>query len=588
MQIHELIQGSPEWLAYRSEHFNASDAPAMLGCSPYKTRDQLLRELHTGIAEAVDAGQQKRFDNGHRLEALARPLAEQIIGEELYPVTGSKGRLSASFDGLTLDERQGFEHKALNAELRAAFRAIADGAGTEALPLHYRVQMEQQLQVSGGERVLFVASEFDADDQLVEMHHVWYEPDAELRAQILRGWDQFAADLAAYKLPEAKPAEPVGRTPETLPALRIEISGQVTESNLPEFKQTALAAIRAVNRDLQTDQDFADAKLAVKWFADVEDRIAAAKRHALSQTASIDELMRTLDEISGEARRGRLDLDKLVTRREQEIKESEVAKARAALAEHVAALNAEIAPATLRPLAVDFAAAIKGLKSFDSMRSKLGAALASGKIEASAQAQAIRANLASYKATAAECFGFLFPDLGQLVHKPADDFRAAVELRVTQHQQAEAERKRREAEAQAERERQEAAARAAAEAQQQAAAVSPVAAPVAQIGPSVSSGHAVVSAIAAGVSPSGPTVPLRADEPATLKLGAICERLGFTMTAAFVAETLGVAPKTEGASKLFTEQQFHTICERLVSLVREVQAEHWLLRDKAGREQVAA
>lgn len=54
MKIHNLIQGSPEWLAYRAKHFNASDAPAMMGCSPYKTRAQLLRELHTGIAPDVD------------------------------------------------------------------------------------------------------------------------------------------------------------------------------------------------------------------------------------------------------------------------------------------------------------------------------------------------------------------------------------------------------------------------------------------------------------------------------------------------------------------------------------------------------
>ena len=51
MKTHDLIQGSPEWLAYRAQHFNASDAPAMMGCSPYKTRAQLLAEMHTGIAE---------------------------------------------------------------------------------------------------------------------------------------------------------------------------------------------------------------------------------------------------------------------------------------------------------------------------------------------------------------------------------------------------------------------------------------------------------------------------------------------------------------------------------------------------------
>ena len=149
MKIHDLTQGSPEWLAYRAKHFNASDAPAMMGVSPYKTRAALLREMHTGVAAQVDAGTQKRFDAGHRLEALARPLAEEFIGQELYPVTGSEGKLSASFDGLTLDETIGFEHKHLNAELKTIFASGTDDECGSLLPAMHRVQMEQQLLVSG-------------------------------------------------------------------------------------------------------------------------------------------------------------------------------------------------------------------------------------------------------------------------------------------------------------------------------------------------------------------------------------------------------------------------------------------------------
>jgi len=62
----------------------------------------------------------------------------------------------------------------------------------------------------------------------------------------------------------------------------------------------------------------------------------------------------------------------------------------------------------------------------------------------------------------------------------------------------------------------------------------------------------------------------RRDEPATLKLGVICERLGdgITMTAAFVADTLGVQHSaTDKAAKLYTERQFAEICRALVSHV---------------------
>ncbi|MBQ1761914.1 MAG: YqaJ viral recombinase family protein, partial [Aquincola sp.] len=135
MQTHTLVQGTPEWHQHRANYFNASDAPAMMGCSPYKTRQQLLHERATGITPDVDAATQRGFDDGHRFEALARPLMEQIIGQDLYPCTGTEGNLSASFDGLTMLEDIAAEHKSLNDRLRAAMH---DGSTGADLPLDYQ------------------------------------------------------------------------------------------------------------------------------------------------------------------------------------------------------------------------------------------------------------------------------------------------------------------------------------------------------------------------------------------------------------------------------------------------------------------
>jgi len=538
----------------------------MMGCSPYKSRGALLRELHTGIAPDVDVATQKRFDNGHRAEELARPLAEEFIGDELYPVVGSLGKLSASFDGLTLDERQGFEHKALNAEIRSAFAAMTDAfdktAPNYCLPIYHRVQMEQQLHVSGAERILFMASKWTADGELVEEQHCWYYPDHDLRANILDGWAQFERDLAAYVPPESTDPAPVGKAPDTLPALRIEVTGAVTASNLAEFKSTALGAIRSVNRTLKTDQDFADAEKAVKWCADVESRLKAAKEHALSQTADIDALFKALDDIGAEARTVRLDLDKLVSRRKVEVKEEAVAAARKQLDAHIATLNAELAPMRLPQVVTDFAGAIKGLKSLQSMQDKLDATLAVAKIAAEADARAIRANLAAFK-DKAEGFEFLFADLSQLVHKAADDFAALVTARIATHDAAEAEKKRKAAEAAAAAAA--VVAQAAAPAVQQASAPAPAPAPMAM---------APIRAVSA-------SAPAPVEQPATLKLGTICERLGITMTAAFVSDTLGIKPaKTEGAAKLYRESDFARICHALQQHIGQVYA--------AQRERVAA
>jgi hypothetical protein len=57
----------------------------------------------------------------------------------------------------------------------------------------------------------------------------------------------------------------------------------------------------------------------------------------------------------------------------------------------------------------------------------------------------------------------------------------------------------------------------------------------------------------------------RADEVATLKLGTICERLGFTMTAAFINEMLGIQCRaTDKRAMLYFESDFGRICDALV------------------------
>lgn len=433
MKTIELIQGSAEWMAHRAQHFNASDAPAMLGCSPYMTRTELLTRMKTGITQDVDAGTQRRFDDGHLFEALARPLAEQIIGQELYAVTGTNGQLSASFDGLTLMEDTAFEHKTLGEALR--YTPWDEGNGYH-LPLHYQVQMEQQLLVSGAERVLFMASKWDGGT-LVEERHCWYASDSELRAKIVAGWDQFAKDLIDFT-PTAAEVKPTGKAPETLPALHIVIQGGVSASNLDEFKETALGAIRSVNRELTTDVHFADAEKAVKWCSDIEDRIKAAKDHALSQTASIDALFRTMDEISAEARRVRLDLDKLVKARKESMKADIVASGVAAMAKHIRELNASM-PANYMPVVpADFGGAIKGLRTIDSITNAVDTELARVKIAANEIANRIHANVKTLQAS-----GLVVHDAAALVLKAPDDLAAVIAQRVAAEKAKEEEQRER-------------------------------------------------------------------------------------------------------------------------------------------------
>jgi len=432
MRIIEVRPGTPEWAAHRrSGVFNASDAPAMSGASKYKTRNQLLAEYATGVAPEVDAATQARFDAGHAAEALARPLAEQIIGEDLYSITGVDGELSASFDGLTIAEDITWEHKALNDELRAC-QTAAD--------LHpmYRIQMEQQLMVSGAGKCLFMASKWDGDT-LVEEKHFWYKPDAELRAKIVAGWAQFKADLAHYQHVEVIPAA-IAAPVMALPALSIQVTGQIAlVDNLKVFGERLQSFIESLDKSPSDDQGFADAEQAVKVLGEAEKALTAAKASALTQTASIDEMSRTVALYAEQARTARLALEKLVKARKEQIRLEIVASGKEAFVNHLATLNKRIGKPYMPLIPSDFAGVIKGKKSIASLKDAVDTELARVKIESNAVADRIQLNMTTLTEKAAG-LEFLFNDIASICIKPNGDFMDTVNARVAAHKEAEAKR----------------------------------------------------------------------------------------------------------------------------------------------------
>ena len=543
MQTINLIQGSPEWHAHRRNHSNASDAPSMMGVSQYKTRAQLIKEYATGLTEEVDAHTQRIFDRGHHFEELARKhIAENIIEEDLFPCVGVDGKFSASFDGLTMLNDVAFEHKTLNAKIEAYKSA-------EDIDLMYRIQMEQQLMVSGAEKCLFVASKWSEDNEFIDKRVFWYAPDLELRQRIIDGWAQFDKDVAAY-VPETVEVQPVGASIEMLPALNVQVTGMVTQSNIGAFKVNALAVISTINKDLETDQDFADAEKAIKWCGDVEDRLKSTKEHALSQTASIDELFKAIDDISETARQTRLQLEKIVKARKESIRTELVTMRQNELNHHIKALNTDLSVVSLPTITADFAGVIKGKKTIESIDNALETELANAKIKANGVAREIRANLKTLDEIGAE-HRFLFNDLQSIINKPADDFTNVVKMRVSEHQQAEQKR----IEAEREKIRAEEQAKAEREAQdkltaQQSQQPEPVIVPPAP---------AMAEPVTAKAEPT---------REATLTIGLINERLGFVINAEFLAQ-LGFEPAQVGKFKKYHEADFTSICRAIIEHVRE-------------------
>jgi len=442
MITHSLIQGTQAWHDYRATHLNASDAPAVLGQSSYTSRNQLIKQRATGIMPAVDATTQRRFDDGHRFEALARPLAEAIIGEELYPVTGSLGQYSASFDGLTMGEDIGFEHKSLNDTLRAAFDQIdtiapeyRDRDGGLELPLEYQIQMEHQCMVGDCEKVLFMASKWDGDE-LVEERHCWYFPSLQLRKHIVDAWGQFEEDVAAYQHIEPA-AKPEAEVQAQLPAVVINVTGQLSASNLAEVTPKFDAWLAGTKTDLVTDHDFANGESNAKFSRATAKALKTKAKEVVDQIASISDAVRTLDLYASKFDALGLKLEKAVKEQKELIKSSLINEVRNKLSEHCARLDERIGKRYLPPIQGNWNEVVKNKRTIESLRNAIDTELARAKIEASEIADRISLNL---KTSGLADYPFLFADMATLCLKANDDFAAVAAARIQSHQAQEAAR----------------------------------------------------------------------------------------------------------------------------------------------------
>ncbi len=450
-KIVNLVQGSPEWDALRAKRFTASEAPAMAGKSKYQSRNDLKKQKATGIVPEVSAHQQRIFDDGHRAEAAARPIAEQVAGAEFFPVVldDEENGFLASMDGLDMMGEIGFEHKWLSKDL-------AEQIGAGELEDHYMLQLDQQFALSGAEKILFVGSDGTEEN----FKYLWIERDESRFKPLLAAWQQFAKDLSEYQAPEPEQPKAEGKAPDALPALSVQVQGMVTASNLREFEESARATLANINTDLQTDNDFADAEKAVKFCKDVEKRLDSTRENVLGQMQTVDEVVRSIDSIKEETRQIRLKLDKAVKEQKEQRKQEILLSAKQDFDTFVRGLDV----GQYMPLqAPDFAGAMKGKRTIGSLKGACDDLMAEAKIQANEQAAVIRGNIQQLDEHAAD-YKFLFNDFASICQKPSEDFAAIVKARIADHKEAEQKR----LDAQREQIRQEEEAKARREAEQKA------------------------------------------------------------------------------------------------------------------------
>lgn len=430
--LKNVLQGTKEWLSIRASHFTASEAPAAFGVSLYLNRNELLQQKATGKRKEISDFQQSVFDKGHEAEANARAIAEDIVGEDLCPITATLTidnlKLLASYDGATFVNNIIWEHKLWSEELA---KQIEENNINE----HYSIQLDQQLLISGAEKCLFMTS----DGTVNNCKWMWYETTDEKKDSVISTWKQFKKDLEMYEQKEFED-KPEPSAIMQLPALSIQIKGEVTVSNLPEFKAAAENFISMINTNLETDNDFSDAEATVKFCDETEKKLELAKAAAIGQTASIDELMRTIDFIKESIRSKRLTLEKLVKTQKESIKKSIIDDASNDCFKQIFDISAELKSIVFSDIARTvynrsmIESACKNKRTLASLHNAVDTEVAAIKIKLNDLAMIIRKNLSNLPDDLS-----LFRDLQSIITKPEEDFKLLVESRLAEQKRKEEE-----------------------------------------------------------------------------------------------------------------------------------------------------
>lgn len=145
MKAVNVIQGSPEWHAFRKEGIGGSDAPVVSGDSPYQSQRGLYL-LKRGEAQEDESGSEFIFAKGHKTEGLIRQQFQELTGVEMAPLC----LIHPEFDHIraSLDGFDGGKFGVLEAKL-VGKGVLEDARDEGIIPRHHFVQIQHNMEVAG-------------------------------------------------------------------------------------------------------------------------------------------------------------------------------------------------------------------------------------------------------------------------------------------------------------------------------------------------------------------------------------------------------------------------------------------------------
>jgi putative phage-type endonuclease len=129
-----------EWLDWRRQGIGASDAPVIMGVSPWKTYEQLKQEKVNG----GDEEENEAMKFGKESEEMARQMFEEMTGHIVFPnkryIHKEHDWLRATLDGIDLDEK-------IMVEIKMANKKDHILASMQKIPPKYFPQCQHQMMV---------------------------------------------------------------------------------------------------------------------------------------------------------------------------------------------------------------------------------------------------------------------------------------------------------------------------------------------------------------------------------------------------------------------------------------------------------
>jgi putative phage-type endonuclease len=154
----QLQQNTPEWLEFRKNYLGASDAPIIMGDSPWRTPFQLWKDkLGVGEPQSMSSAMQRGVD----MEQAARDWFEDKTGIAIYPEVVLHPEipyLMASIDGMSEDRK-------IIVEIKCPGKADHCVAKNGSPPAKYYSQLQHQIEVCKVEKTYYLS--FDGKDGIL-------------------------------------------------------------------------------------------------------------------------------------------------------------------------------------------------------------------------------------------------------------------------------------------------------------------------------------------------------------------------------------------------------------------------------------